>query len=377
VNAFDNMDRLRSAPVNALKLTSGRGSCGKALKLKIGLVIASFAACSVFTTRSTSGTPGNHPLESDCSAKITRTNIADAVREFQDLTVWQNNAAYPLAEQLLQCKWSDPSYANTHAYRWAYTWDALDSLINLVDENGILRSEHSLKLLGVGESEHIPSICYYKYGVKFDLLNAYPHIPVAVCPGLFHENILDQSEKSNDVFNVEVLNAEGKIRYPYEDSEFHIVTLLEVLEHLREDPIQCLSEINRVLKQDGHLLITTPNGNAFNAILNVYAKKSPLVFSPFNEDGITHSKEYSVSELRQLVEAAGFEIVAHETFSPYHLTDSNQMRDPDVQFLLAFSKLCQRMELNMTGHAHLLVARKVHKTRYLAIEPLYTFTRET
>ncbi|HWF03244.1 MAG TPA: methyltransferase domain-containing protein, partial [Candidatus Angelobacter sp.] len=48
-------------------------------------------------------------------------------------------------------------------------------------------------------------------------------------------------------------------RWPYEDASFDVVVFCEMLEHLNTDPVQVLAEINRVLKQDGLLLLTTPN----------------------------------------------------------------------------------------------------------------------
>lgn len=62
-------------------------------------------------------------------------------------------------------------------------------------------------------------------------------------------------------------NGGGKLRtismtlekeLPFEDASFDVVTMIAVLEHL-EHPIEIVSEINRVLKPDGALIITVPS----------------------------------------------------------------------------------------------------------------------
>jgi SAM-dependent methyltransferase len=50
----------------------------------------------------------------------------------------------------------------------------------------------------------------------------------------------------------------GNSKLPFEDGFFDAVICLDVLEHL-VDPVQTLAEINRVLKPEGLLGITTPN----------------------------------------------------------------------------------------------------------------------
>jgi len=59
----------------------------------------------------------------------------------------------------------------------------------------------------------------------------------------------------------------GKIEYkkcdvtknlPFEDNSFDYCLLLEVIEHL-ENPYSVISEINRVLKTEGKLVLSTPN----------------------------------------------------------------------------------------------------------------------
>lgn len=45
---------------------------------------------------------------------------------------------------------------------------------------------------------------------------------------------------------------------PFDDNYFDYITCIEGIEHL-ENPFLCIREFSRVLKQKGHLIITTPN----------------------------------------------------------------------------------------------------------------------
>lgn len=50
-----------------------------------------------------------------------------------------------------------------------------------------------------------------------------------------------------------------KTGLPYPDDYFDAVILSEVIEHLNVNPLPVFQEINRILKKDGILYITTPN----------------------------------------------------------------------------------------------------------------------
>lgn len=73
---------------------------------------------------------------------------------------------------------------------------------------------------------------------------------------------------------------------PFKNNEFEIVTMLAVLEHL-ENPLKILSEIQRVLKKDGLLILTTPSWLA-KPILEFLAFKLAIV----DKDEIIDHKRY-------------------------------------------------------------------------------------
>jgi hypothetical protein len=65
--------------------------------------------------------------------------------------------------------------------------------------------------------------------------------------------------------DVDLFDAE-KDRFPYPDGYFATVLCCELIEHLFEDPMHMMSEINRILRPGGHVVLTTPNITSLRAI---------------------------------------------------------------------------------------------------------------
>jgi len=100
---------------------------------------------------------------------------------------------------------------------------------------------------------------------------------------------------------------------------FDICYLLDTIEHL-VDPIFCLDQINKTLKIDGYLLITTDNITNFLYIADMLRKgKSPnihpmLSSMVYRGNHRPHHKEYSKEELIFILNRCGFDVVKHEYF---------------------------------------------------------------
>lgn len=89
-------------------------------------------------------------------------------------------------------------------------------------------------------------------------------------------------------------------KLPYDDNYFDIVTCGEVIEHIENKKLEAfLNEISRILKTNGTLIITTPNGNN---ISKKFLNKHGLFI---NEE---HIKEYKFNELKDILLTNGFEI---------------------------------------------------------------------
>lgn len=100
-------------------------------------------------------------------------------------------------------------------------------------------------------------------------------------------------------------------RFPLDDNSFDGVLLMEVIEHLVSAPSRCLSEIHRVLRPGGWILVTTPNILSWKHVLRAIEGIDPLEFSSFVSDGcgggmIQHAKEYTPYEIGDMLRGAGF-----------------------------------------------------------------------
>ena len=98
-----------------------------------------------------------------------------------------------------------------------------------------------------------------------------------------------------------------------------LIILTDVIEHFF-DPFYPLKEMNRVSKLGGKLILTTDNLPRFDLVFSIFKGNSiytKLIESNifFNGDWRPHFREYSKSELVQLLNWAGFDIVEHEFFN--------------------------------------------------------------
>ncbi|HXG31846.1 MAG TPA: methyltransferase domain-containing protein [Bryobacteraceae bacterium] len=119
--------------------------------------------------------------------------------------------------------------------------------------------------------------------------------------------------------DLELFDAE-KDRFPYPDAYFTTVLCCEVIEHLTEDPMHMMAEINRVLKPGGHLVLTTPNIASLRAIAAVLEGYHPALFPAYirptgsgEKTAARHNREYTPKEIHLLLGDAGFEVVRLET----------------------------------------------------------------
>lgn len=107
-------------------------------------------------------------------------------------------------------------------------------------------------------------------------------------------------------------------RFPFDDNSVDAVIFTEVLEHLFRDPAWTVSEINRVLKKDGLLFLTTPNACGYDVFQNIIQQKNPNERNQFYkciESG--HPHLWTPHECRVLLEAHGFNVDCLTTVNYY------------------------------------------------------------
>lgn len=92
-----------------------------------------------------------------------------------------------------------------------------------------------------------------------------------------------------------------KVPLPFEDSFFDCAILTEVIEHIAPRNVPSLiSEINRILRMNGTLILSTPNVSTIDNYLLKLIGKATL----YKE----HKKEYTMSEIVNMVGMSGFKI---------------------------------------------------------------------
>jgi SAM-dependent methyltransferase len=103
--------------------------------------------------------------------------------------------------------------------------------------------------------------------------------------------------------------------FPYPDGHFRVVLCCELLEHLQRDPLHLLWECNRVLMDDGFLLLTTPNIASARSLEGVLIGCAPYLLSQYNltSPADQHNREYAPYEVGLALAAAGFTVVELET----------------------------------------------------------------
>lgn len=108
----------------------------------------------------------------------------------------------------------------------------------------------------------------------------------------------------------------GKL--PWKDNSFNFVVFSEVMEHLIPSDIPAIiSEINRILKIGGWLLVTTPNISSLLKRINLLIGKNPIEFDLNLHSGATygHIREYTLSEVITILQNNNFDIKRKGYFS--------------------------------------------------------------
>jgi SAM-dependent methyltransferase len=120
----------------------------------------------------------------------------------------------------------------------------------------------------------------------------------------FNSKVKNRSEKYSIKLN-DCNLADGNI--PFDSNFLDFVLFSETLEHLNFHPKIVFSEIYRILKPGGKLIITTPNLNRLNNRIKIILGRS-INFDIGQEYSVTtHYREYTGEELRYLLTKVGFQ----------------------------------------------------------------------
>ena len=249
----------------------------------------------------------------DCSWPLVAARYTEFLEAMATGAPWQSGAphvapqATPIESPNVILDWSSTpegrDYAETHITRLMKTLaitPAGSSADSVLEMGAYLQITPALKnKLGYG----VVRGCYY--GPRGEVQRRRVTTPEGE---VFHCDV--------DLFNAE------KDPFPYADGEFSTVLCCELLEHLAEDPMHMMSEIHRILRPGGHLVLTTPNIASTRAIgailLGYHPGFFPAYIRPAHE-GVEaearHNREYAPREIATLLEDSGFFVELIETGS--------------------------------------------------------------
>jgi glycosyltransferase involved in cell wall biosynthesis/SAM-dependent methyltransferase len=183
-----------------------------------------------------------------------------------------------------------------------------------------------------------------------------------------HRSVVSASGERFDC-EVDLFDAE-KDPFPYPNAHFCTVLCCELIEHLRTDPMHLLSEVNRILRDGGHLVLTTPNIASLRAVSAILQGYHPGLFPQYikpagsGEVPSRHNREYAPREVHQLLADAGFEVVRLET-GPFR-----EQLQPELAWV---ERLLERYWLpaNLRDEGIYAVGRKAGPVRHRYPEWLY------
>ncbi len=194
----------------------------------------------------------------------------------------------------------EKAYFLTHSERYRVILEHIEYLRSTTDD---LRSK-TLRVLDVG--------CF-PY-----------HLPRAL--ELMGHDVYGISSQHEPVHNknIKVLNIEIDT-FPWKDNFFDLVIFTEVLEHIPQSPLLALKEMQRVTKPDGHLLLTTPNiARSINRGKLAAGKSIMYPMADLLENSgkgsviyMRHNREYTMDELKQIVDAGSWIVEKAEYFVSY------------------------------------------------------------
>lgn len=130
------------------------------------------------------------------------------------------------------------------------------------------------------------------------------------------QDVVDAEGRVLESFHSDLVDTEAT-PLPHPDGAFDTVLLCEVIEHLIADPVFQLSEIARVLRPGGALILTTPN--VARAANRTRLAQRQGIYDPYSGYGPhgRHNREYTADELLELTAGCGFVPVAYLT-RPVH-----------------------------------------------------------
>lgn len=140
--------------------------------------------------------------------------------------------------------------------------------------------------------------------------------------------VRSQFDKETDtIYRSFSVNLEAE-NIPVDDETYGLILCCELVEHLDVDPMFMMSEINRILKPGGFLVMSTPNSTCSSLVDRILKGYSPQFYMFYQKDRspFRHNFEYAPHQIKQLVDASGFEMSEFWTADTFGTKSLDAMR---------------------------------------------------
>jgi len=184
---------------------------------------------------------------------------------------------------------SGKSYDVTHKRRYARTLEV------------ILDQDPKGRLLELGTSHIIP-VALKMLGLKLEVAVTDFNLDLSISGSMICSAGGVDCEVERFSLDLE------STKFPVIDGLFDTVICCEVLEHLDVDPMFMLSEVNRITRDGGKLILTTPNITGSRGLWKMLRGIEPYFFMQYHKDRspYRHNYEHSVETVEALMVASGF-----------------------------------------------------------------------
>ncbi|MEM4391117.1 MAG: methyltransferase domain-containing protein, partial [Candidatus Diapherotrites archaeon] len=155
-------------------------------------------------------------------------------------------------------------------------------------------SEIANKYSQISDKVRLPMFFYYRVALFLGNLNGKKVLDCG-CGNGFLLALLSKKNPSAVLFGIDPVkkfckNAKNKLgniaiikqgsiyKVPFKNNFFDVIIVTEVLEHLK-NPIKGLRELSRKIKKNGKIIVTIPNGSAFNATKKIGENTSSKILN--------------------------------------------------------------------------------------------------
>ena len=202
---------------------------------------------------------------------------------------------------------------------------------------GESRALHPKRVLEVAAGDAALSACLQQSGCE------------VVANDLRQENLYQSVANFRNSSQIRILPGNLFDLDPADTGRFDLVIACEIIEHVAH-AVEFLQQLKRFLTDDGHLLLTTPNGAYFRNKLQTHSQVedfAALESLQFKPDADGHLFLITPAEMRQITSQAGFDVHRLLVWGTPFISGQSGLRVLSkilpAPLCYALERLCQRL----------------------------------